>query len=162
MSQAIDELFRVVTDGGIAAKHPPQQIHSVLAGPSTGVELNTITEDLTPLACVQLKDARFEFDSSFVSPKVSTEMKLLGKLHRENESAPLSVFGHADPVGNDDYNKKLSGRRAQAIYALLTRRTDLWEDLFKNPFGGDNWGTKSIQVMLTELGQYDGPVDGVL
>lgn len=162
MSQVLEELFRVDTDGGIAARHPPQQIHSALVGPSTEAQLNTITEDLTPVACVQLKDARFEFDSSFVSPKVSTEMVLLGKLHRENQSAPLSIFGHADPVGNDDYNKTLSGRRAQAIYALLTRRTDLWEELFKNPFGGDDWGTKAIQVMLTALGHYDGPIDGII
>src|SRR5262249_8117254 len=36
-------------------------------------------------------------------------------------------------------NKTLSGRRAQAVYGLLTRRIDLWDELWSMPFGGDNW-----------------------
>ena len=65
---------------------------------------------------------------------------------------PLSIFGHADPVGNDDYNKQLSGRRATAIYGLLTRDTHLWEELYSHSFGNDKWGVKAIQIMLAELG----------
>ncbi|HEY3835174.1 MAG TPA: C2 family cysteine protease, partial [Bryobacteraceae bacterium] len=59
---------------------------------------------------------------------------------------------HADPVGGDDFNKKLSGRRAIAIYALLTRRTDLWEQLHSAPLGNDDWGKSAIGTMLGELG----------
>ena len=71
---------------------------------------------------------------------------------------PLSIFGHADPVGQDDYNKLLSGRRAAAIYGLLTRRDEVWEDLYSNQgafaaaAAGDKWGTPSIQTMLTAVG----------
>jgi hypothetical protein len=61
------------------------------------------------------------------------------------------VFGHADPIGNDDYNKQLSGRRATAIYALLTRDTNLWERLFSQPFGNDKWGRKSLETMLDRV-----------
>jgi hypothetical protein len=66
-------------------------------------------------------------------------------------------------VGNDDYNKLLSGRRAAAIYGMLTRRDEAWEDLFSNtgifaePVAGDKWGDESIQTMLGELVQ---PTDG--
>src|SRR5262249_52873404 len=28
---------------------------------------------------------------------------------------------------------------AQAVYGLLVRRTDLWDQLWSTPFGGDNW-----------------------
>jgi len=34
---------------------------------------------------------------------------------KDHPACPLSVFGHADPVGSDDYNKALSGRRAMAV-----------------------------------------------
>jgi len=64
----------------------------------------------------------------------------------------MSIFGHADPTGDDPYNKALSGRRATAIYALLTRDTDKWEKLFSSPFGGDNWGLRTIQRMLSTIG----------
>lgn len=160
MSTTIEDLFHVVTEGGVAAAHPPQLIHPALFGPATSAERNTVQEDLTPVACVQLKNARFEFDSSFVSPKAAAEMALLAKLHRAHGNAPITVFGHADPVGNDQYNKTLSGRRAQAVYALLTRRTDLWEDLYDHPVGGDDWDVKSLQIMLATLGHYGGSADG--
>jgi len=153
---------RVVTSGGAAGKLPVREVHSVLVGPSLGSEFNAIELDFAPEACVRFDDVRFEFDSSFIGAETRTELKLLGKLHNEDPTRPASVFGHADPSGNDDYNKQLSGRRAQAMYGLLTRKTNLWEDLFKHPLGGDDWGNKSIQVMLTELGHYNGPINGAL
>ncbi|MDQ3684464.1 MAG: peptidoglycan-binding protein, partial [Acidobacteriota bacterium] len=162
MSKNPDSLTNVVTTGGVAAKHPPAVVHDVLVGPSTNGEFNTVELDFAPEACVRFDDVRFEFDSSFIGPEAATELKLLGKLIKEGPERPASIFGHADPVGDDDYNKILSGRRSQAMYGLLTRKTELWEDLFKNPQGGDSWGTESIQVMLKTLGHYSGPINGTL
>ena len=68
---------------------------------------------------------------------------------------PLSIFGHADPVGDDDFNKVLSGRRANAFYSMLVRDVDAWEKLFGNPAGGDDWGVRSIQTMLATV---QGPI----
>lgn len=162
MSKNPDSLTNVVTTGGVAAKHPPAVVHDVLVGPSTNGEFNTVELDFAPEACVRFDDVRFEFDSSFIGPEAATELKLLGKLIKEGPERPASIFGHADPVGDDDYNKILSGRRSQAMYGLLTRKTELWEDLFKHPQGGDSWGTQSIQVMLKTLGHYSGPINGTL
>ena len=75
---------------------------------------------------------------------------------REHPKAPISIFGHADPVGDDNYNKKLSGRRARAIYGLLTRDTGLWEELFSQKEGtNDDWGDKAIGRMRSTLGITD-------
>ena len=153
---------RVSTSGGAAGKLPIREVHSALVGPSLADEFNVIELDFAPEACVRFDDVRFQFDSSFIGAEAKAELKLLGQLHNEDPTRPASVFGHADPTGNDDYNKQLSGRRAQSMYGLLTRKTDLWEDLFKHPQGGDNWGTRSIQLMLTELGHYNGPINGVM
>jgi peptidoglycan hydrolase-like protein with peptidoglycan-binding domain len=79
---------------------------------------------------------------------------------KEHPGAPLSIFGHADPVGDDDYNKKLSGRRATAVYGMLTRNTDLWEELYSNPLGRDDWKTKVVQIILLDLGYSPGSTDG--
>jgi Putative peptidoglycan binding domain len=66
----------------------------------------------------------------------------------------ISIFGHADPVGDDVYNKALAGRRAQAIYGLLTRDVKLWETLYTTRIGGggDAWGHDAINSMLVALG----------
>jgi hypothetical protein len=161
------------TDGGVAGSHPTVADAGVLVGPSTASEQNLVTAGLIPVACWRVDDVRFDFDSSFVLPAVAEEIVALAKLREAHKKPvvprtdpklpqfifpPLSIFGHADPVGQDDYNKLLSGRRAAAIYGMLTRRDEVWEDLYSNqgvftgPAAGDKWGTRAIQTMLTELG----------
>lgn len=162
MYNMLSEDITSLLEGGITGTFPSHQTHAMLVGPSTSNEFNTVKAGIIPVACWRLDDIRFEFDSSFVYPTATEELKQLSILIREHPGAPLSIFGHADPVGNDDYNKQLSGRRAEAIYALLIRDTALWERLYKNPFGGDNWGLKAIQTMLKTLGHDPGPIDGVM
>ena len=161
------------TDGGVAGSHTAVADAGVLVGPSTASEQNLVTAGLIPIACWSVDDVRFNFDSSFVLPAVAKEIAALAKLREAHKKPvvprtdpklpqfifpPLSIFGHADPVGQDDYNKLLSGRRAAAIYGLLTRRDEVWEDLYSNkgvftgPAAGDKWAAPSIQTMLTALG----------
>ena len=54
--------------GGMAATHPPHFALSVLAGPTSDDEFNTIRDGILPIACWRMNDVRFEFDSSFVKP----------------------------------------------------------------------------------------------
>src|SRR5688500_8009527 len=135
MSDQPTEAARAVTDGGIASKHRLLQDQIALVGPATAKEHNTIKAGIIPIACWRIEDFRFAFDSSVVAPEITKELELLVQLVKGHPPTsksegkaghPLSVFGHADPTGNDDYNKQLSGRRATAIYALLTRNTNLW------------------------------------
>jgi outer membrane protein OmpA-like peptidoglycan-associated protein len=160
-----------LTGGGLAGMHLPLREPEALLAPATPEEEsrhNTLKLSLTPFACWRADDLRFHFESSFVVPELKSEMKALKKLLDENtlddeagepkHRPALTVFGHADPVGNDDYNKALSGRRAAAIYALLTRRDDIWEDLFSStgkfasPAAGDKWGLVAVQAMLASTG----------
>lgn len=80
-------------------------------------------------------------------------MAVLAALHRRMQTPTASVFGHADPVGTDEYNKTLSGRRAAAIYGLLTRDLDLWDQLYDQPFATDNWQTSGLAMMRATTGQ---------
>ncbi|HSR14079.1 MAG TPA: peptidoglycan-binding protein, partial [Thermodesulfobacteriota bacterium] len=152
--------FRRITPGGIAAEHPVREGYAVYAGPSTAEEFNTIRADLTPRACWRLEDVRFEFDSSFITPAAADEFRHLSTLMKEHPGAPVSIFGHADPVGDDEYNKKLSGRRAIAVYGMLARNTDMWEELYSNPLGRDDWKVRAVQIILLDLGFSPGAVDG--
>jgi hypothetical protein len=164
--------FRIVSDAGIAATH--RQIdYPLLVAPTTArteKDFNTIRPSIYPVACWSCGDARFDFATSFVLPKIKEEIEHLQTIRDEAaEEDPvsgekvhprLSIFGHADPVGKDQDNKVLSGRRALAIYAMLIREPKIWENLYdsqaKGPYIGpttyDKWGVKSIQIMLKELG----------
>jgi hypothetical protein len=116
---------------------------------------NTIRSGLIPKGCFTIEDSHFEFDSSFVLPLGLTfDAQPLKKLMDDHPGSKLSIFGHTDPVGKDSYNKTLSGRRAQAIFGLLTRNVELWKDLYfhHDTLGNDPWGVRSIQVMLNFVG----------
>lgn len=150
-----------VTDGGIAGLLRGK-VHLPLAvAPTAAKAFNTLRPTITPQACWRLDDRRFAFDSSFLHPTAATELTALFALRPPGQAggARLAVFGHADPTGDDAYNKALSGRRALAVYALLTRRADLWDDLYERPFKGDRWSLRSIQTILTSLGHDPGAID---
>lgn len=155
--------------GGTAARHPEVPEFRVLAAPSTANEFNRVQTAVIPLACWRIEDVLFAFDSSFVLPEIRDEMAELARLiddHTETVGAkrppPLSIFGHADPVGTDEYNKILSGRRAAAIYGMLTRRDEVWEDIYSNTgifvqaVPGDHWGLPALQTMSATL-EPEGP-----
>ena len=147
------------TRGGVTGPHLIPELQPIFAAPATGPELNTVTAALIPVACFRVDDIRFEFDSSVVTPGIKTELDELRRLIGEHPSAPLSVFGHADPVGNDEYNKLLAGRRATAIYGMLVRDTDLWEDLFGHPQGNDKWGRSALDMMAATVDAGKGQAD---
>ena len=117
--------------------HPPAVTLPDTCRPVDGRPIQHDRPPLVPIACWSIGDARFEFGSSFIRPEVADDVKSLAALITSLEtklgSRPhASIFGHADPVGKQTFNKHLSGRRAAAIYALLTRRVDIWEDIFSD------------------------------
>src|SRR5262245_26532719 len=143
--------------GGIAAQHAPRRAIRIFAAPTDEGRFNAVRPGLVPVACWRLDDARFEFDSSFVLPAARLEFTRLAELLEDNPGCPVSLFGHADPIGKEDYNKKLSGRRARAIHAVLVRDVEEWEALFKDPLGEDDWTSKrTLARMLTAVPRDDG------
>ncbi len=154
--------------GGVAGSHPEDETQPVLVAPTTSTDSNLFSLEVIPVACWRVDDLRFAFDSSFVRPEVADEMSRLKALREQHKKLitakagaepvavypPLSIFGHADPVGDDTLNKTLTGRRSMAIYGMLTRDTSLWNTLYSSPTAGDDWvkaGAK--QTMLDTTGQ---------
>lgn len=149
-----------LSQGSMAATHPStDDSRDSPVAPVYTNEMNTLRMNLIARACWKLEDMRFAFDSSFVLPAAREDMPHLRSLiqyfaitdNGVTQNPPLSVFGHADPTGSDVYNKTLSQHRAEAVYAALTRRTDLWEQMYSNPppMSGDDWNrVDCISIML--------------
>jgi peptidoglycan-associated lipoprotein len=81
-------------------------------------------DDKIVKACGDLPEARFPFDSADVSPEASN---VLDALARCFISGPLkgkgvTLVGHADPRGGEDYNFGLGQRRSGSIAKFLARK----------------------------------------
>jgi OOP family OmpA-OmpF porin len=67
-------------------------------------------------------EALFDFDKSIVKPQGKAALDdLLAKLKGMNTEVMVTV-GHTDSIGSDDYNQKLSQRRAEAVKAYIVSK----------------------------------------
>jgi len=156
------------TPVGIFARHPATATLPILAAPTTpdrAGAFNRVRQDLVTVACANLKDFAFAFDSSFIDPNAAVGFDRLAKLMAKYPGSPITVFGHADADGDPAYNKFLSERRARSVFAFTLRRTEIWEQLFSDAserahVRGDDWGLRSIQTMLQALEFVPGNLDG--
>jgi OOP family OmpA-OmpF porin len=63
--------------------------------------------------------ARFDFDRAEVNPEDGLKLMSEVRSMKNVTWQTISVVGHTDAVGPDDYNVKLSERRAAAVQAFL-------------------------------------------
>lgn len=65
----------------------------------------------------------FAFDSSTIKPDQADKLDgIILSLGKDINMYTLHVTGHADPVGTNSYNQKLSEKRTQAVSAYLKNR----------------------------------------
>src|SRR5215472_10117286 len=110
MSMAADQPTPDTISGGTAAVHELATRLPARVAPTVENAFNQLVIPLIPIACVRVEDIRFAFDSSFVGPNIGPEMSSLASLRDSQKlDGPVivfpraSIFGHADPVGDDDY-----------------------------------------------------------
>ena len=61
----------------------------------------------------------FDYDKSDLLPESVSELERLAEFMRENPDMRISLEGHTDDQGTDDYNDALSQRRAAAVRQYL-------------------------------------------
>src|SRR5436853_4436235 len=67
-------------------------------------------------------DVLFDFDKSVVKPEGKSKLDdLSGKVRGVNLEVVIAI-GHADSIGSDAYNQKLSVRRAESVKAYLVSK----------------------------------------
>lgn len=64
----------------------------------------------------------FDFDSAAIRPDSEPVFATLFKGLSGDRSASITIEGHTSSEGTNDYNQRLSERRAQAIVADLVKR----------------------------------------
>ncbi|MBT2620544.1 MULTISPECIES: OmpA family protein [Chryseobacterium] len=64
----------------------------------------------------------FAFDSSNLTSVAQTNLDKLAQVLTNNPDTNINIYGHTDSKGADDYNMKLSERRANAVKAYLSSK----------------------------------------
>ena len=64
-------------------------------------------------------NAYFDFNKDMPNEQSTAGINFLTKYLKENPSATADVIGYADEIGNSDYNKQLSQRRAENVKKIL-------------------------------------------
>jgi outer membrane protein OmpA-like peptidoglycan-associated protein len=68
---------------------------------------------------IVLRGVNFDFDKANIRADAAPILKEAAGILKENANLKVSVEGHTDAKGSDDYNLKLSLRRAAAVKAFL-------------------------------------------
>lgn len=91
----------------------------------------------------------YETDKYELQKESTTELERLVRFMKETPDAIVEISGHTDSQGDDDYNKKLSERRANAVVEYLVKRGIASDRLKATGFGE----TKSVSTNDTEEGR---------
>ena len=67
------------------------------------------------------KSIRFDFDKSDIEPQYRDILNRIAGVLMTLKGYSIYVYGYTDDIGTQDYNLKLSGRRAQAVRNSLVR-----------------------------------------
>jgi OOP family OmpA-OmpF porin len=67
------------------------------------------------VGCWILKDVRFDFNKADIKPKYNKRLDEAVTILQKNPSLKVEIQGHTDNIGSQEYNQKLSERRADAV-----------------------------------------------
>ena len=139
---------------GIAVKAEGYLFHSENFDIPKSAGFKEITKDieLKKVAVgskIILKNIFFDFDKATLRPESSNELERLTKLLNDVPTLKIEISGHTDNRGSDDYNQKLSAKRAQAVVNYL-----IGKQIDKNRLVSKGYGESvPIETNDTEIGR---------
>lgn len=98
---------------------------------------------------IVLRGVQFDFNSSAIRPEAQPVLDQGAELLKQNPDVTVSVEGHTDAIGSEEYNMALSVRRAESVYRYLVNRGVDPERLTVEGFGK----TRPIADNDTEAGR---------
>jgi outer membrane protein OmpA-like peptidoglycan-associated protein len=94
-------------------------------------------ETATEIRIEMPADVLFDFDKAVIRPDAAKVLAQAADVLRRHSKRRAVIEGHTDGRGRDDYNQRLSERRAQAVKQWLQKREDL-----KMSLATKGWGAK--------------------
>jgi len=83
------------------------------------VEGKVVVASQPKVIVLAFEDIHFDFDQSTLKPEAKRILKRDVRLLKENPNAQIRIAGYTSAAGTEDYNQKLSERRAEAVRVYL-------------------------------------------
>jgi outer membrane protein OmpA-like peptidoglycan-associated protein/tetratricopeptide (TPR) repeat protein len=111
-------------DYGISIKHPDYLFHSEnfnipVGGDFQEIEKTVLLKKIQIGSKTILKNIFFDTGEATLRPESISELNELLAFLNENNTLKVEISGHTDSVASDDYNLRLSDRRAKAVVDYL-------------------------------------------
>jgi OOP family OmpA-OmpF porin len=104
----------------IVAAAPPEPEKVVILASEPQVEEKVMVAAAEPkIIVLAFEDVHFDFDKSTLKPEAQTILKRNIQLLKDNPKAQVRIAGYTSASGTDEYNQKLSERRANAVQEYL-------------------------------------------
>jgi outer membrane protein OmpA-like peptidoglycan-associated protein len=101
------------------------------------VQALQMKETATEIRIEMPADVLFDFDQAEIRPDAAKVLSQAAEVLRRHSKQRVVIEGHTDAKGRDDYNQRLSERRAQAVKRWLQEREGL-----KSALQTRGWGAK--------------------
>ncbi len=89
------------------------------SGEKTMIKVQQIPLEPKQHVMEEVFEVRFDFNKSVIKPEYQELIQKLASATQENKNIKVSVVGHTDTVGTENYNYALGGRRAEAVQKML-------------------------------------------
>jgi outer membrane protein OmpA-like peptidoglycan-associated protein len=139
---------------GIAVQREGYLFHSENFNLPADADYQEVTKDI-PLKKIEigntivLKNIFFDFDKATLRPESFNELDRLVKLLTENPTIKVELSAHTDSKGSDEYNMKLSQKRAESVVNYLIGKGISADRLIAKGYGE----TQPIDTNDTEEGR---------
>ena len=100
-------------------------------------------------APVLVRNVFYEFDRADITPASEDALNRLVTLLNENPNVTIELSAHCDYRGNDDYNERLSQRRAESVVRYLTEHGITADRLTAKGYGEKH--PKTVTKRLAEI-----------
>jgi outer membrane protein OmpA-like peptidoglycan-associated protein len=110
---------------------------------------------LPRFSCREIAATTFDFGRSFVRREGISRLATIAEELQQDDGQLAWIFGHTDASGGELLNKRLSERRAKAIFALFTHDFAKWDEMWRGSVKetpwSERWGTREMQHVLNSL-----------
>ncbi|MEK6495498.1 OmpA family protein, partial [Myroides odoratimimus] len=115
-----------------------QGVKRVDIGLEKTLEPVTVNDDL--FKKLKLNPIYFDFDKSNIRPDAAAELIKVVEVLKEYPTMKIDVRSHTDSRGNDDYNLKLSDRRAKSTVEWMVN-----QGIERSRITGEGYGETQLQ-----------------
>lgn len=91
---------------------------------------------------------QYDVDEWKVTDEEEAKVKAVARVLKDNPDVKVMVVGFADYTGSDNYNMKLSEKRAKEVKRLLVKRYGIAEDRIQTEYKGKSVAFGDIQYAL--------------